>query len=152
MCVLLISLHLIAIFWEKNECRRNCYIFCLWDQCFMFVCFYSLWSDLCVLRLIFNKDSKGSSGSCETFWVAPSFLMPCHTDYRPPWPPNSPVFSIQILAGMLMGPSTCSCSMKTAWRQRAAESSGWHVCPASLEEPSPGTLTLPAVQGMRTDV
>lgn len=41
----------------------------------MFVCFYSLWSDLCVLRLIFNKDSKGSLGSCETFSLSSSLLF-----------------------------------------------------------------------------
>ena len=48
------------------------------------------------------------------------------------------------------GSSACSCSVRTAWRQRAAESSGWCVCSPSLQEPSPGTLTLPAVQGLKT--
>ena len=82
--VLHTSLHLIAIFWKNFNVEE---IGCLLvrPMFYVFVFLFIMESHLCVLRLIFDKDSKGSLSSCGTFSLNSSFLFDAlHTDYSLP--------------------------------------------------------------------
>ena len=149
MCVLRTILHLIAIFWKNFNVEE---IGCLLvrPMFYVFVFLFIMESHLCVLILIFDKDLKIIKQLWNIF-----------SEYLPPlWcPATQGIASVasQITSVLnsdfcqnVFGSSACSCSVKTPWRQRAAESSGWCVCSPSLKEPIPGTLTLPAVQVLRT--
>ena len=83
---------------KKIECGRNCFIFCFETNILCFCFLFITESELCVLRLILDKDSKGSFSSCGTFSVSSSLLSDAlpHRS-QPRWPPSSPLFSIQIL-------------------------------------------------------
>ena len=149
MCVLCTSLHLIAIFWKKVNVEGIGFL--LWDQCLMFLCFYSLWNLTCVSSDWYSiKTQRDHEAVVELFlWVAPSSLMRCHTDYSLPGLPAHQ-FSIQIFARMFMVPLPLAAPWKPPEGRELRSHQVWCVCSPSLEEPSPGTLTLPAVQGLRT--
>ena len=151
MCVLRTSLHLIAILWKKLMWKELFYFLLVRPIFYVFVFLFIMESHLCVLRLIFDKDSKGSWSSCGTFCLSSSLLFDALPPrLYPPWPPSSPVFSIQIFARMFMVPLSLAAAWKPPEGRELQSHQVWCVCSPSLEEPSPGTLTLPAVQGLRT--
>ena len=78
--------------------KELCFIFCFETNILCFVFLFITESELCVLRLILDEDSKGSFSSCGTFSVSSSLLSDAlpHRS-QPRWPPSSPLFSIQIL-------------------------------------------------------
>ena len=151
MCVLLTSLHLIAILWKKFVLEGIVLFFAL-RPIFYVLCFYSLRNLSCVSSDWYSiKTQRDHSAAVELFlWVAPSFLTPCHTDHSLGGLPAHPCSQFRFLPECSWAPLTAVAAWKPPEGQRAAESSGWRMCSPSREEPSPGTPTLPAVQGLRT--
>lgn len=103
MCVLLTSLHLIAILWKKFVLEGIVLFFALRPMFCVFI-HYGIWA-VCP--------------PVDTRWRLKGIIQQ--------------LWNFFYSARMFMGSSACSCSMKTAWRQRAAESSGRGTLSRALE-------------------
>ena len=111
---------------------------------------------LCVFRLVLDKDSEGSSGSCGVFSPGSSLLLdPCPTNYRPLDLPTHCVLSLALPVEVPASQFSCNfwaiastclqlCLLLLLCKGSVASSPEWWpwMKPKS-SSPSPATLNSP---------